>query len=214
MRGTLTAVCTTRALQPRTRSTTTPSGIDKAAVDGAVLTALGVEGDQVLDERHHGGVDKAAYAYADEDAAWWAAELGEAIPPGRFGENLRTTGIDLVGAVIGERWRIGGGVLVEVSEPRVPCSTFQHHMGDRSGWVRRFAEAGRCGTYLRVLEGGPVSAGDAVEVVERPAHGVTVGGWFTDPDVTAATALLAAERDGWRMAEALRAHVWDVARRA
>jgi MOSC domain-containing protein YiiM len=217
VRGAVTAVCATRALQPRTASTRTLSGIDKAEVGAAVLTALGVEGDRVMDVRHHGGVDKAVYAYAEEDAAWWAEQLGEAIPPGRFGENLRTRGLDLVGAVIGERWQLGSDVVVEVAEPRVPCATFRHHMGDRRGWVRRFTEAGRCGTYLRVLVGGRVAGGDPVEVVHRPTHGVTIGRWFTAPDAATASALLDAERDdpgGWRMAAALRGHAEHLLTRA
>jgi MOSC domain-containing protein YiiM len=62
-------------------------------------------------------VDQAVYAYAAEDAAWW--DQG----PGRFGENLTTEGIDVTGAVIGEHWRVGA-VLLEVSVPRIPGTTF------------------------------------------------------------------------------------------
>lgn len=208
--GEITAVCVTRALQPRTTSTRTLSGIDKAPVELVVVTALGVEGDQVRDTVHHGGVDKAAYAYADEDAAWWETELEDEIPPGRFGENLRTSGIDLSGAVIGERWQVGDDVLLEVSAPRVPCATFQHHMDDRSGWVRRFTNAGRVGTYLRVLEEGEITPGDPVTVVDRPRHGVTVGRWFSHNDPDDARALLAAETTDWQLATSLKAQAEHV----
>ncbi len=207
MTGRLTATCRTQALQTRTASSDHLSGIDKAAVNGVVLTPLGVEGDRVLDTAHHGGVDKAAYAYGEDDVAWWVGQLEEEIPAGRFGENLRVEGIAVTGAVIGERWRIGDDVVVEVSEPRVPCATFQHHMDDRSGWVKRFTKAGRTGAYLRVLTGGHVRAGDPVEVAHRPDHGVTIGGWFTTPTPEDARALLAAESQQWRMADALRHHV-------
>ncbi|WP_370326942.1 MOSC domain-containing protein [Euzebya sp.] len=210
----IVAVCRTRALQPRTASSRHLSGIDKGGVDAVVVTPTGVEGDEVRDVEHPGGIDKAVYAYADEDAAWWAAELGEDIWPGRFGENLRTRGVDLVGAVIGERWRIGADVLVEVSEPRVPCAPFQHHMGDRPGWVKRFADVGRTGTYLRVLAGGPVAPGDAVEVLSRPAHGVTIGRWFTANDPADAKALLDAESDDWQVPAALRGYIVHVLARA
>ena len=40
--------------------------------------------------------------------------------------------------------------------------------------VKRFGEAGRPGAYLRIVAPGEIGAGDAVEVVERPAHDVTV----------------------------------------
>ncbi|HUG85227.1 MAG TPA: MOSC domain-containing protein, partial [Euzebya sp.] len=111
--GLIAAVCITTALQPRTSSTPILSGINKGPVAMVELTTTGVVGDKVLDTQFHGGVDKAVYAYAEEDAAWWAAQLDEVVPPGRFGENLRTTGMDLTGAVIGERWQVGEDVVLE-----------------------------------------------------------------------------------------------------
>ena len=84
------------------------SAIDKAPVEGRVrVEGVNLAGDEQADRRVHGGPDKAVYAYASEDAAWWAAELDREIPPGMFGENLTTEGIDVSGAVIGERWRVG-----------------------------------------------------------------------------------------------------------
>lgn len=165
------------------------TGIDKRPVDGGVhLRETGVEGDRVMDERHHGGRDKAGYAYAREDATWWAAELGYDVPPGMFGENLATEGLDVTGAVIGERWRIGHGAaaaVVEVCEPRIPCANFAGHLGE-DRWVKRFTAHGAPGAYLRVVTAGAVRAGDPVEVVDRPSHGVSVGEVFrlgqADPD--------------------------------
>jgi MOSC domain-containing protein YiiM len=96
------------------------TAIDKRPVDGPVrVTAAGLAGDRQIDS-HHGGCDRAVYAYAAEDAHWWAAQLGQAIPPGLFGENLRTCGLDVSGAIIGEQWRIGT-VLLEVRMPRNLC---------------------------------------------------------------------------------------------
>src|SRR5262245_42722641 len=96
------------------------TAIDKRPVDGPVeVDELGLVGDRQID-RSHGGKDRAVYLYADEDAAYWAEELDRDIPPGWLGENLRTTGLDVTGALIGERWRIGT-VLLEVRKPRTPC---------------------------------------------------------------------------------------------
>ncbi len=203
-RGTVVGTCVTQALHRRTRSSDARTGIDKAAVDAIVVTPDGVEGDRVLDTRHHGGHDKAVYAYSQEDADWWAEQLSEAVPPGRFGENLRIAGVDVSDAVIGQRWQVGADVQLEVSEPRVPCSTFQHHMDDRPGWVRWFTQVGRTGTYLRVLQGGRIAPGDPVVVTHTPAHGVTVRGWFTAGSPADARALLDAEVDGWQLAGSLR----------
>ena len=150
------------------------TGIDKQPIDGPVeLRDDAVAGDAVVDREYHGGYDKAVYAYASEDYAWWSGELGRELGPGAFGENLTTSGIAIAEARIGERWRVGSALL-EVSEPRQPCSTLGAKMGDQR-FVRRFAKALRLGTYMRIIEPGVVAAGDAIDVVDRPDHEVTVG---------------------------------------
>ncbi|MFJ9410401.1 MOSC domain-containing protein [Streptomyces sp. NPDC101393] len=158
------------------------TGIDKRPVDGPVAVAPpgpkgvaggGLAGDSVADRRHHGGDDQAVYAYAREDLDVWQRELGRALHNGAFGENLTTSGVEVSGALIGERWRIGGGPLLEVTSPRIPCRTFQGWLGEQ-GWIKRFTQAGVPGAYLRVLVPGELRAGDAVDVVHRPDHGVTV----------------------------------------
>lgn len=133
----------------------------------------GLVGDDVCDLRHHGGSDQAVYAYAREDLDGWAAELGRELPDGCFGENLTVTGLDLTHAVVGEIWSVGSDLLLQTTVPRVPCRTFAGFLGER-GWVRRFAEKGCTGAYLRVLRPGAVRAGDPIDVVERPDHGVTL----------------------------------------
>jgi len=166
--GSLLAACVVSSLRPD-RSIGV-SAIDKRAVTGAVrVRRLGMFGDVQADRKHHGGEDKALYVYAQEDAEWWEAELGRELPPGWFGENMRVSGIDVNGARVGERWRIGG-IEVEVTMPRTPCATFARWVGgaDARGWVKRFAEAGRLGAYLRVVRTGEVQAGDSVEVVSVP----------------------------------------------
>jgi MOSC domain-containing protein YiiM len=162
------------------------SGIDKRPRDGRIpVEHLGLAGDEQADRRHHGGADQAVYAYALEDLGRWAAELDRDLRPGGFGENLTTLGVDVTGAVIGERWRIGTAVL-EVSGVRIPCRTFQNYLGV-PGWIRRFTARGACGAYLRVVTPGAVAKGDIVDVDGRPAHGVTVGTVFraltTEPEL-------------------------------
>jgi MOSC domain-containing protein YiiM len=159
------------------------TGIDKQPAPGPVPIdvprpgASGVAGDRIGNGSVHGGGDQAVYAYAREDLDHWVAELERPLPGGTFGENLTTAGVDVTGALIGERWRIGDEVVLEVTVPRLPCTTFATWMGERK-WVRRFTAAGMPGAYLRVLAPGTVRGGDRVEVVHRPQHDVSVGVTF------------------------------------
>jgi MOSC domain-containing protein YiiM len=158
------------------------TSIDKASVPGPVeVHRLGLAGDQVSDTRHHGGPDQAVYAFAREELDWWAEQLGDELRDGEFGENLTTEGLPVDDSEVGERWRIGT-VLLEVASIRTPCNDFKQWMGrnghDNTAWVRRFAEHARPGAYLRVLQPGVLSAGDPIEVIHRPGHGVTVSHMF------------------------------------
>jgi MOSC domain-containing protein YiiM len=153
------------------------TGIDKRPVSGRVVVhPLGLDGDVQVNRRHHGGEGQAVYAYGQEDADFWAAQLDRDLPPGRFGENLRTSGIDLTGALLGEQWRIGT-TLLEVTAPRTPCANFARFW-DEPQLVKRFSAHGATGAYLRVLETGQIAAGDDVEVVFQPDHGITTGRAF------------------------------------
>lgn len=149
------------------------SGIDKRPVPGPVpVHRLGVGADEIADLKHHGGPDQAVYAYAREDLDAWAVELGRSIPAGGFGENLTTVGLDVQDTRLGDRWRIGS-TLLEVAGVRIPCAVFEGFI-DQPQWVRRFTERGVPGAYLRVLEEGHLAAGDAIDVVERRDHDLTV----------------------------------------
>jgi MOSC domain-containing protein YiiM len=174
----LDAVCVSGAdLLPLPDRKPNRSGIDKRPVAGRVAVhPLGLDGDVQVNRKYHGGEGQAVYAYGQEDADFWIAELGRELPPGRFGENLRTSGVDLTGALLGEQWRIGTA-LFEVTAPRIPCANFARFWNEPQ-LVKRFTAQGATGAYLRVLEPGEIGAGDAVEVVHRPGHGVTTGRTF------------------------------------
>jgi len=149
------------------------SSIGKEPVSGRVRVAgINVDGDEQVDRIYHGGPDKAVYAYAREDELWWAARLAREVGPGAFGENLTVEGVDVNGAVIGERWRIGT-VELQVCQPRQPCFKLGLRFGDPK-MLKRFAQANRPGAYLRILAEGELGAGDALEVLDRPPHGVTI----------------------------------------
>jgi MOSC domain-containing protein YiiM len=163
---------------PRPVSTgrrTVSTAIWKSPVGGRVaVRGVNLEGDDQADRSVHGGPDKAVYAYAIEETRQWEAELGRELGPAPFGENLTTEGLDVSGALVGERWHVGSTVL-EVVQPRLPCFKLGLRMGDPS-FVRRFGQASRPGAYLRIVEEGELGAGDAIEVdvAALPDHGVTV----------------------------------------
>jgi len=153
----------------------TPTGIGKVPVDRIDVADpgprrrgpdgegfSGVIGDFIGSGRHHGGSDQAVYAVAREELDHWARQLGRDLPHGMFGENITTLGLDVDASEYGDVWTVGDAVL-RVSAPRVPCSTFAMRMGEK-GWVKRFAERGRGGTYLAVVQPGTIRPGDAITV--------------------------------------------------
>ena len=153
------------------------TGIDKRSVSGAIeFKDNGVVGDRVIDTNVHGGYEQAVYAYAREDAQWWEKEINEEIPAGRFGENLTTEGIDVNAALIGEQWKICS-VILEFSQPRIPCRVFAGFW-KRATLIKDFTQAGRPGTYLRIIQEGRAQAGDSIEVIFKPNHTVTISDLF------------------------------------
>lgn len=170
------AVCTVANLFDVTL-TGLRSGIDKRPVEHPVrVLSHGIWGDVQGDRENHGGTFKAVYAYAEETRRAWGERLGREIAPGGFGENLVTTGLDTDESVVGTYWRVGSTHLM-VTAPRNPCRTFTAWMGEED-WTRRFNAGGRSGAYLRVLQIGEITAGDAIDVEDVPDHGVTVGEAF------------------------------------
>jgi MOSC domain-containing protein YiiM len=148
------------------------TAIWKSPVLGRVAVAgVNLAGDEQADLSVHGGPDKAVYAYALEEVQAWERELGRDLGEAAFGQNLTTEGVDVSGAVIGERWRVGTALL-EVAQPRRPCYKLGLRIGEPR-FVKRFAQASRPGSYLRIIEEGELGVGDVIEIVSRPDHGIT-----------------------------------------
>ncbi len=150
----------------------TVTGIYKNPVETAQISTLGLSGDHIDDQEHHGGPDQAVYVYSAEDYEWWMEQLGEALEPGTFGENLTFSSFGEEPVRIGDRFRVGL-VVLEVSAPRIPCATLAARMGD-SNFVKKFRQAGRPGFYARVLEEGQIQRGQSVEKIAAPAHNATL----------------------------------------
>ena len=184
------------------------SAIAKRPRDGRVaLRGVNLAGDDQADRQAHGGPDRALYAYASEDYAWWEGELGRPLAPGLFGENLTLRGIDVNGAVVGEQWRVGNAIL-RVTSPRIPCYKLAHVVGE-TDFVKRFAAALRPGAYLAIVEEGDVGAGDGVEILTKPSRSVTLADfahvYFSDHARIAELLDVPGMTDAWRAWAAERA---------
>ena len=137
------------------------TGIYKTPVSEPVdISMLGIPGDFICDQKDHGGPDQAVYMYGSLDYDWWAQELGRSLAPGTFGENLTVEDLESARLHIGDRLRVGTALL-EVTAPRIPCSTLAARMRDLK-FAKKYRDAERPGLYCRVLEAGTVRAGDEV----------------------------------------------------
>lgn len=139
------------------------TGIYKTALQGPVqITNLGIAEDFIGSPKHHGGPDQALYVYGEVDYRWWEGETGKEMHPGMFGENLTISELECSNVNIGDYLYIGD-VTLQVTAPRIPCSTFATKMGDPQ-WVKKFGAADRPGFYVRVLKEGVLTAGQDVRV--------------------------------------------------
>lgn len=142
------------------------------------VTALGLQGDAIVDTANHGGVDQAVYVYTAPDYAWWSAALGREVSPGTFGENLTMSDLESADLCIGDRLQVGE-VLLEVTSPRVPCVTIAARMGDPQ-FVKKFRRAERPGPYCRVIMPGSVQAGDPVTLIPYAGERISIVTMFRD----------------------------------
>jgi MOSC domain-containing protein YiiM len=148
-----------------------PSGIHKSPCAGPVsVTETGLAGDGQGDRKRHGGPEKALHHYPAEHYAAWRQEmpdLDSALrPPGAFGENLSTTGLDENSVCLGDVFDLGTA-RVQVAQGRQPCWRLNVHFG-RKYMARRVQATGRTGWYYRVLTPGVVAPGDRLVRVHSP----------------------------------------------
>jgi MOSC domain-containing protein YiiM len=166
-----------RTLQRKDR--TEQTGIFKLPSDKpARVTELGLEGDVIVSEKHHGGPDQAVYIYGMVDYAWWTNEIGKELAPGTFGENLNISELESAKFNIGDYLHIGD-VTLQVTAPRIPCSTFAARMEDPQ-WVKKFRHAERPGLYCRVIKTGIVKAGEPVTVEKYTGETISLIQMYRD----------------------------------
>ena len=148
------------------------TGGAKRSVSSAVLRTRGFEGDGQADLVNHGGPEKAVCVYPSDHYAHWERVLGRRLEWGTFSENLTISGAVETEVCIGDVFRVGDAV-VQVSQPRTPCSKLAARNGERllTKWV---GQTGYTGYYLRVLSEGLVSVRDAFERVENHAERISI----------------------------------------
>ena len=155
------------------------TGINKKPLTVSVAVGeSGLQGDAVCDTRHHGGPDQAVYLYRNEDYDWWSSELGREIGPGTFGENLTVEGLIDPALMVGDRLRFPD-LELEVTAPRIPCSTLATTMGD-SKFARAYMRPGRPGIYFRVIRTGTVASGDEIELISNKNKSISTVTFFHD----------------------------------
>ena len=191
--GEVLAVCVVHRLH-RDPGTVGVTAIDKRAVEGPVkATRLGLYGDVQADRKHHGGIDQALYALAQEEMDYWEEKLERPFAAGQFGENLRIAG-PLDDLEIGARVRVGE-VILEATGTRDPCSTFARWVGHAS-MVKEFSRREKAGVYFKVIKTGRIAAADTMEVVSTPGHGVSCARWYRYQNPADARRLLQAHESG------------------
>jgi MOSC domain-containing protein YiiM len=100
-------------------------------------------------------------------------QKGFSIHPGDIGENIATSGIDLLGLPTGAVLHIGDSAVVEITGLRNPCSQLD---GFQKGLTAAVLDRDSAGNLIRkagimgiVREGGDIRPGDAIRV-ELPAE--------------------------------------------
>lgn len=153
----------------RLPGTDKPTAIDKClAHDSVWLDRDGLHGDRVADRRFHGGPERSVCHYPAEHYIHWRRVYGQlpSLGPAAFGENLSTFGLDERQVCIGDRFR-WGDALIEISQPRSPCSNLDKRHGTR-GLARQLAQTGKTGWLYRTLEPGVIKPAAELRLIDRP----------------------------------------------
>lgn len=142
------------------------------------IKSLGIPQDVICDTKDHGGPDQAIYIYGQPDYDWWSAELSQELGPGTFGDNLTISELESTQFNIGDRLHVGSTIL-EVTAPRIPCSTLARRMGDPQ-FVKKYTRAARPGLYCRIIQEGTIQVGDEVQVERYQGRTSSIADIFRD----------------------------------
>ncbi|PTM03733.1 MAG: MOSC domain-containing protein [Bacteroidetes bacterium] len=154
------------------------TGIFKKPTNEAIyLDKEEVKGDEISNRQVHGGEFKACYLFSADHYPHW-----EQLYPnldwhyGMLGENLTVEGLDETQLHVGDIYKVGSA-LIQITQPREPCTTFAVKMGTVD-IMEQFIAHGRPGTYVRVLNPGNVTVGDTIELVEKAKNSISIADFF------------------------------------
>jgi MOSC domain-containing protein YiiM len=137
------------------------------------VTYNGIEGDGQGDLIHHGGQDKAVYAYPLEHYSYWQEFLGrDNLRMGMFGENLTIEGLLDTDVCLGDYFQFGTAVLMAI-QPRMPCSKTGLPFNDPK-MTQHFARSRRNGFYFRVIQEGVLQQEDEIKMIRKSEYNITI----------------------------------------
>ncbi len=131
-------------------------GVRKTPVREALVREnFGIEGDAHASDKWHRQVSLLA-----AESILKMREMGLAVGPGDFAENITTEGITLMTLPVGTRMTIGDSVEAEVSQIGKLCHSR----------CEIFEQAGDCvmpreGIFVKILKGGSIRIGDEINTL-------------------------------------------------
>jgi MOSC domain-containing protein YiiM len=141
-------------------------GVPKLPVREAVVTELGLIGDDHNFPDIHGGPERALCLFSLERILELQAQ-GHPIFPGAAGENVTVTGLDWAGLQPGDRLALGDEVLIEITRYTSPCNSMEPWFLDGNyARISQKANPGYSRVYARVLQTGRLVVGQTVTVTK------------------------------------------------
>ena len=148
------------------------TGGAKKSVPRAELRFENFDGDRQADRVNHGGFEKAVCVYPFDHYPYWRRQLGRELKPGAFSENLTVFGAIETEVCVGDVFRVGEA-MVQVSQPRMPCSKLAGKNGSKM-LPKLIGDTGYTGFYMRVLSEGLVAADDSFDLVRAHPERITI----------------------------------------
>lgn len=145
------------------------SSMPKIAVDTLSIKKSIILGDQVANEKYHGGDMRVIHHYSQKNYQHLKnkfPDIAHKFTPGSFGENILTEELDESELNIGDIYSLGTA-KIQLTVCRRPCATINHaYQDDRI--LDEVIVSGHCGWFYRVLKEGVVHIGDNLSLLEMP----------------------------------------------